>query len=233
MFTQIYKGEKDPQEFGLTVKAAKLLSQRIRRSFLVSRIMIFTRSMLAMFVFVALHRIYDDADNSKISPKLIFWFLVYVISTLYSSSYMWFSASLFDAICFYLQLRFKKVNLEMEQLIPAESNIVTTAKDIQVWRSILVEHNHICYKIHQYNKFWSRYILWSYLFLATCLLFALYELLYVQQSAVMIKLFSWFIFELGYLLCKVFNCGSSVSEEVSVWLVHLLSSFFTFGYKLN
>lgn len=119
-------------------------------------------------------------------------------------------AACFDILNYYFQLRFQKVNSDIDFLIDLKNNLESKEKHALL-HQILHEHNHLCKKVEEYNKFWSKFVMYLNFIIPFVCLYCLYQTLFVNHTDKGAKVMFIIAWESFFIFTKTSLSSSKMS----------------------
>lgn len=213
-FKLIYlTGMKAPNEFGLTGEMLHKLLKRSRIVFYSSLFIAIFRSFFGLFMFFVLYNYnFNYIDEQEMIGTI--WIFILSFWIYFNSGAAYIMSACYDILCYYFKIRFKKVNLDIDNLIDQNNQMESKDRHALLY-NILHEHNHLCQKVDEYNVFWSRYVLYSYFAIPLVSLYTLYQVIFVNHSHQAIIVMSIMAFEAFIIFTK-----SSVSGSKMAYVAH-------------
>lgn len=143
------------------------------------------------------------------------WLIALTFWAFLNTTSVYLMATMFDIICFYFKLRFRKIHVDLEQLISHKEYRNVNIKPVDLMRQILIEHDFLCWKIDKYNRYWSYIIFWSLTTHTIVFVYTMYYIYFKNESWLGIITLWGLTFEAFYLFFRMFIVGSELSDEVS------------------
>ncbi len=150
---------------------------------------------------------YVNYKYSYFTTYGFFWIINHIIWFFYMIGIPGTNFNYFQIICYYLVVRLEAVN---NLFVDLASRIAYRKKN---WRSNIAkisfaEHDRICIKIRDYNKFWKKFIFSTFITCIPLYNFILYQLIFIPMNLfAFIIMFSLFF----YLLYTLFIVGFSAA----------------------
>lgn len=163
-------GLRPPIEFGLNDEMFEKLITKSRLVFAKSQLNAFLRTASGLYVLLNLYD-YDTFTG-------LIWIWILCVFIYLQSGALYMMSACFRVLCHYFELRFEKVHMDTNECL---------TKSLQpLLVNILKEHNHLCSRLHEYNRFWCRYVLLAYFVLPSVWLYGLYQAVYTNQMGLVI-----------------------------------------------
>lgn len=184
------------------------------------------RTAIAVSVFIYLynHKFIYEPEYRIIGFT---WLVVLSLWAFYNSGSIYMMAAYYDVLCYYFTLRFEKVNADIDMIISPDAFLDSKERHAMLHR-ILQEHNHLCKKLDEYNRFWSKYVMYSFFISPLICVYSLYQTLFVNHTtngSFFLFLMAW---EAFVMFTKTFVSGAKMSNEVFesiFFLSHVLTQF--------
>jgi hypothetical protein len=91
-----------------------------------------------------------------------------------------------------------------------------SSERIETLHHILVEHNELCLKIVEYNRFWAKYLMATYFFLIVVMCFTLFQSLFADNPVLVRILMFILFFEAAYIVTKISISAALLSNTVNI-----------------
>lgn len=219
----LMKGLVTPAEAGFTeVKQIKRLVLRVRLTFAAIEGMILSAAFFAglLFMTIPFFKYESRADVYKYGLP---WGLLQGIWTYYCAGNICGNFAYFHILCYYLALRFEKLNRRVKYLADNRNEITDLKLSKELVESSL-EHNQISSDLVKYNKFWSNYAAINYFTFIPLECFVVYIALFGNIEFMVWVTFAVLSLECGTILCIVVLSGAMVSKEVSLLRLNQFSN---------
>lgn len=155
-----------------------------------------------------------DVQLAMTNPLQLAWAVLLIVWSYFCAGATYITFGCFDLISYYFRIRFEKVNDSIQEVIDVRG----ADKDMRskIVNRILHEHNELCIKIHDYNRFWSKYLFYSYVTFVLITCYAIYQSIFVTSQSMSGKMAMLSMaIEAGLLLTVISLAGSNMSDEVS------------------
>lgn len=139
------------------------------------------------------------------------WGVALTVWNFMGSGAIYVTYGYYESMCYYFLLRFEKVNGDIETLLSFESRLKGQDR-IGLMTQILREHNELCSRIQAYNKFWGKFLMYSYFTGIPICLFSLYQALFAGHSWFVCGFFFAGFLESTILLTRISMAASQFSE---------------------
>lgn len=208
----MFLGAKTPSEFGLNSIMMSKLMRRAKIIYYFSWLAVLFRTVIGggIFVYLYNHKLIYEIEYQLIG---MCWLVILSVWNFYNSGSIYMLAGFYDILCYYFRLRFEKVNSDIDVMI--SPNVQMTSKERHaLLYSILQEHNFLCKKLDEYNRFWSKYVMYTYFIAPLICIYTLYQTLFVSHSykgAFVLFVMAWEVFT---IFTKTSVSGAKLSNEV-------------------
>ncbi|XP_053202616.1 uncharacterized protein LOC128387440 [Panonychus citri] len=240
-FVEIFKllnGTKLPQELGTNIKVVESLARYSHSKMATCRYVIGVRTVIGSVVFASIYL--DDSPLMKpgtfqeIDIHSVAWAVLLTFFVFICSGIIYVTINLFDILGYYFQLRFHKVNQDIESIITARESPVSNVKVIELMKQILIEHDSLCWKLDHYNRYWCLIVMITFFVQPTIFVYTMYEICFMYQPwSAMILLWALNL-ESAYIFTRMFLIGVSLSDEIHhVYLRAVRASFAKYPLDLR
>ncbi|KAH7644892.1 uncharacterized protein LOC124499942 [Dermatophagoides farinae] len=207
----VFKGLISPSSMGLDVgmtdewfrKTKKMLNKSILLTNLQALL------CMSMFCMMAYRR---HHTHSVPSTSSLFWTIILCLWTYFGSALIFVSYSYFYTLATYFRLRFCKVNNDIETIISPETRLKPNERCAMLYH-ILCEHNKICVEIHEYNRFWSKYIMQTYFLFVAIICYTSFQAFFTYNTYTVRTVMFAMTLEASYLLTRVSIAASRIANE--------------------
>lgn len=207
------KGLVTPSDAGLQEqRQLKKLLFRIKLTAAAINGMILSAAVLAglLFMTIPLYKYENRSDAYKYG---IPWGLLQGIWTYFCAGNICGNFGYFHVLCYYLMLRFKKVNKRAKFLV-ANHLAITPLKMHKSLLDIVSEHNAIAIDVAKYNRFWSIYAAINYFTFIPLICFVVYITIFGNIEIMVFTTFAVLSLDCGSILGSVILSGAMVTTEV-------------------
>lgn len=143
------------------------------------------------------------------------WLIILTVWFFLNTTSMYVLITVFDVLCKYFVLRFRKVHMDLERIIDYKEGKNRNVKPIELMRHILVEHDFLCWKLEKYNVYW-RYIIMASLTVHTTVFIYTQNAIYFKNESLLGIITLWSLsIESVYLFFRLFLAGTLQSDEVN------------------
>ncbi|KAI2803722.1 hypothetical protein BLOT_007858 [Blomia tropicalis] len=176
-----------------------------------------TLMVTVFFMGVVRHR-WNSFDGSS-SEKMWFnvmsciWAIINVAWTYIASTHAYVSFVYFNSLCYYFRIRFDKVNQDIETIITQR---LKANERVAMLHHILVEHNSLCLKVSEYNRFWARYLMSAYFFLIAVICFTMFQAFFTTNFVYIRLIMLIFALISGFFITRI-----SVSAAIMSNMAHV------------
>lgn len=210
--SKILEGTQPPAAFNLDEDQTNVLASHAKRyywNFLWLASLIRSVLFAAFLVYDFVHR-FDDSYWA--SPFPVIWTVVLATWAYISSGAIYMSLGVFDLVSHYFRVRFERVNDAIESIHERPEMEHPKREKLMDW--ILNEHNELCAKLKDYNRFWSKYILYSYFMFTIVAAFTLFQTLFGTVNGYTKTVMTLISAEATFFVVKVALSGSKLTDEV-------------------
>lgn len=209
---QVLKGLKAPNELGLNSTMMTKLVRRAKIIYFLSWVFVVVRTVVGVAIFVYLYN-HKLIYEIQYQPIGMIWLVILSIWNFYNSGTIYMLAAYYDILCYYFRLRFEKVNSDIDVVVSPLIQMTSKERHALMF-SILQEHNFLCKKLDEYNRFWSKYVMYTYFIAPLICIYTLYQTLFVSHSykgAFVLFIMAW---EAFVMFTKTSVSSAKMSNEV-------------------
>ncbi|UXI20951.1 BLTX81 protein [Sarcoptes scabiei] len=217
---RVLRGESMPKSFGLNKQM--LLSWYcytllLWRFYLGVGVVVFLTFSFQNIFITYDHHWYDDDDNDalphsnnlKANVLRILWTIIQTFWLLLLCAHIYISSAYFNCLCYYFRIRYEKVNQDIGSLIDRRLK----ANDrIALIQNILVEHNSLCLKVFEYNKFWASYLMSTYFLLVSVICFSTFQAFFTD-NIVSVRIFMSLVAMIAGLIITRISMSAAVMSN--------------------
>ena len=106
---------------------------------------------------------------------------------------------------------------------------------VELLQHILHEHNELCRRVAQFNKFWAKYLMNTYFLMITIVCFCSFQAFFTHNFIYVRILMFYFACLAAFLITKISMCAATMSTKVSLpderIIPKILNSFFIHKQK--
>lgn len=126
-------------------------------------------------------------------------------------------SSFYSTHSFWIYSNNKQVNKDIEFII---SHRLKANERVAMLHHILIEHNELCLKVSEYNKFWARYLMGTYFLLVSIICFTAFQAFFTS-NLVIIRLIMFIAASLAaYIITKLSISAAIMSNLVIIPLFY-------------
>lgn len=135
----------------------------------------------------------EESGKMWFNVMTIIWAVINVLWTYMAATHSYICFVYFNSLCYYFRLRYQKVyftsnnrkylinswpfslsqvNRDIEIII---SQRLKANERVAMLHHILIEHNELCLKVSEYNKFWAKFLMATYFFLIAIICFTMFQ----------------------------------------------------------
>lgn len=234
---QVLNGSKLPQEIGTNIKIVEALSRYAHSKMANCRYIIGVRTVIGSIVFASIY-----LDNTaliksgleQVDYHSVAWGVLLTLFVFICSGIIYVTINLFDILGYYFQIRFHKVNQDIEGIITARESTSSNVKVVEPMRQILVEHDSLCWKLDHYNRYWCLIVMITFFVQPTIFVYTMYEICFMWQTWGALGLLWALNLESAYLFTRMFLIGVALSDEVHhIYLRAVRASFAKYPLDLR
>lgn len=184
---QMLGGLRTPAWFMLSDQLYSRLVTRSRRVFVGSLIAVVIRVLFGVWLLTKLYS-YDNFGRVGGDPYTgLVWIGILSVFLYLQSTALYMTTACFLVLCHYFEMQFQRMHMLAKRM--ADPLLVLEEEQIQTLIiRVYHEHETLCKQLNNYNHFWSRWILWSYIGLPSVVLYCLYQAVFVPQTKLVILL---------------------------------------------
>ncbi|XP_027197681.2 uncharacterized protein LOC113792012 isoform X1 [Dermatophagoides pteronyssinus] len=212
---RVLRGESTPKSFGLSEPMLNSwfeYSISMWRFYFAFALMILTIVVLQTLGMLR-HRwnsYHDPQSKNWYNIMLLFWTLVQIFWAFLISAYSYICVVFFNSLCYYFRIRYEKVNEDIEIII---NKRLKANERVALLHHILVEHNSLCLKVAEYNKFWSSHLMSTYFFLVAVICFSSFQAFFTA-NLVIVRLYMFGVALLaGYIITRISVSAAIMSNR--------------------
>jgi hypothetical protein len=213
---EVCKGKLKPEDIGLDSEGAAHFWQRVLITLWISKFMIRNIAFIALLVFTFIFgKLWPE---EKLFPYGLVWALLSFIWVYYTIAIQFGVMAVFHQICYYLIVKFGKVN-EIAKELESKENMDPKTSYEKI-NSFMLDHNLICDEVRRYNKFWQFNMAFNFIvyvviicFIINLILFA--KLILIIRILLLISIFAFF----GLFCITTFSAGAVANEVLTYYLL--------------
>jgi hypothetical protein len=209
---EVCKGKLKPEDIKLDSEGAAHFWQRVLITLWISKFMIRNIAFIALLVFTLIFGKLWPED--KLFPYGLVWALLSFIWVYYTIAIQFGVMAVFHQICYYMIVKFDKVNQIAKELESNENMDPKTS--YQKINSFMSDHNLICGEVSRYNKFWQynmalNFIVYIFIicFIINLILFG--KMIFIIRIILLVSIFAFF----GLFCITTFSAGAVANEVLT------------------
>ncbi|XP_054157217.1 uncharacterized protein LOC128955570 [Oppia nitens] len=199
---QVLRGQSATKAYGLSTKMAedwhKYTINKWRRYMLVT--MIRALAGIGFILWVCTERWKFSSQFFNIMQ--VFWSALMILWMFITTNMLYVTYIYFNSLCYYFKIRYEKINYDIETIIVDASRMKSSDRSALLYH-ILVEHNELCIKIFDYNRFWAKWLMSTYFFMGAQLCFTLFQALFTTNPLLVRVLMFVLASESAYILTTI------------------------------
>ncbi|KAH9511210.1 hypothetical protein DERF_009681 [Dermatophagoides farinae] len=212
---RVLRGESTPKSFGLS---EPMLHSWFEYS--ISMWRFYFGFALVIFMVISLQTLgmlrhrwnnyHDPQSNNWYNIMLLFWTMVQIGWAILICTHTYICVVFFNSLCYYFRIRYEKVNEDIEIII---NKRLKANERVALLHHILVEHNSLCLKVSEYNKFWSSHLMSTYFFLVAVICFSSFQAFFTA-NLVIVRLYMFGVALLaGYIITRISVSAAIMSNR--------------------